>query len=200
MAYQRTFLWVYHGLFIVLLYLSLWRGQDSDVSNYDVKNPPINIHNFNFRCSVHCVVVRQSLGGWCEQLGLCDCETVWWHSYALLFGVLSCAEGQTLPPLLFAEWLNGPADEMWWLHWAPSIPTVGALKWLGSWLVCSSADPELQTCLENSPHPPSQKRFSWTKIPFPSRTLLAWVHTVKLQSLWSLTSNLNTLWHVNKVM
>lgn len=127
-------------------------------SNYEVKNPPINIHTFNFRCSVHCAVVRQSLGGWCEQLGLCDCETVWWHTYSLLFGVLSCAEGQTLPPPLFAEWLNGPADEMWWLHWAPSIPTVGALKWLGSWLGCSSADPELQTCLENSPHPPLSKK------------------------------------------
>lgn len=53
---------------------------------------------------------------------------VGWHFDWLFSGFLSCAQGQTLPPLLCAEWSNGLADPFCWLHSAPSMLAAGSWK------------------------------------------------------------------------
>lgn len=70
--------------------------------------------------------------------------------FALFPGSSAVLKDRPFPPVLFAEWLNGPPDQMRWLYWAPSMLAVGSLKWLGCWPGCSPADPEPQTCSENS--------------------------------------------------
>lgn len=71
-------------------------------------------------------------------------------SISCFWGSLRCAQGQTLPPLLYAEWSNGLADQICWLRLATSMLAVGSWKRLQHWLGCKPADPELQLCSENS--------------------------------------------------
>lgn len=119
-----------------------------------MNKPYLFIFNLPIRSLACCGFTLLSC--WCEpreQLGIVGILYAGGTSVDLLSGVLSCAQGRTLPSLTFAEWLKGPADQMWWLYGGLSTLAVGSLQWLGRWPGCRPADPELQTWSENSEQP-----------------------------------------------